>query len=97
MNYSISAEIISGYKTGNIFLIPRIDLTFSKNEIPFELKRRKFPLRLGYAMTINKSQGQYLYLPNPVFSPGQLYLALSRVTSKKNLKSLLADNSKFHN
>ena len=77
-------------------------MTSSKDEILFELKRRQFPLRLGYAMTINKSQGQTfnkvgVYLPTPVFSHGQLYVALSRVTSKKNLKILLADNSKFHN
>ena len=52
MNYSINAEIISGYKTGNIVLIPCTELTYFKHEIPFKLKRRQFPLRLGYAMTI---------------------------------------------
>ena len=42
MNYSLSAEIISGYKTGNIFLILLIDLTSSKDETPFELKKTIF-------------------------------------------------------
>ncbi|KAF1887949.1 hypothetical protein Lal_00023958 [Lupinus albus] len=47
-------------------------------------------------MTINKSQGQSLesvrlYLPKPVFSHGQLYIAISRVKSKKGLKILIHD------
>ncbi|GKE39130.1 ATP-dependent DNA helicase PIF1-like protein, partial [Tanacetum coccineum] len=57
-----------------------------------------------YAMTINKSQGQSLnhfglYLPNPVFSHGQLYVALSRVTDPGGLKILMIpdENKELHN
>lgn len=48
-------------------------------------------------MTINKAQGQTIptvgvYLPEPVFSHGQLYVALSRATAAKNIKVLTADH-----
>uniref|UniRef100_A0A8I6XBJ5 ATP-dependent DNA helicase n=1 Tax=Hordeum vulgare subsp. vulgare TaxID=112509 RepID=A0A8I6XBJ5_HORVV len=60
---------------------------------PFSFKRKQFPVRLSFAMTINKSQGQTIpnvgvYLPEPVFSHGQLYVALSRATTIANIKVL---------
>lgn len=97
--YSIRAKIITGNNSGKIVLLPRINLSPSKEEIPFNMTRRQFPIRLGCALTINKSQGQSfekvgIFLPSPVFSHGQLYVALSRVTSKHNLKILLTNGSK---
>ena len=45
-------------------------------------------------MTINRAQGQTLnkmglYLPQPVFAHGQLYVALSRVISYQCVKILI--------
>ena len=61
------------------------------------MKRRQFPVILAFAMTINKSQGQSfdhvgIYLPEPVFAHGQLYVALTRVRYHENLKVLINDN-----
>ena len=65
--------------------VPRILCdTSADGDLPFTLRRRQFPLRLSWAMTINKSQGTNLtdklgiLLERPVFAHGQLYVALSR-------------------
>ena len=62
--------------------------------MPFRMTRRQFPVRLAYALTINKSQGQSVKyvgidLRTPVFSHGQLYVALSRCTSFDRISILL--------
>jgi hypothetical protein len=54
----IEAQIITGSFIGNRVFIPRIVFPINDAKYPFTIKRRQFPIRPCYAMTINKSQGQ---------------------------------------
>lgn len=82
MTNLIEATILIGKYRGEDVLIPRIPLITS--DLPFEFKRLQFPIRLAFAITINKAQGQSLQicgidLEYPCFAHGQLYVSCSRV------------------
>lgn len=88
---TITARIISECNLGDLVIIPRIVIAPTDTNLPFVLRRRQFPVTLAYSMTITKSQGQTfehvgIDLQTPIFSHGQLYVALSRVTNAANLK-----------
>ena len=93
----VHGKIISGSRKGEQSLIPRLNLSPSDADLPFRMTWRQFPVMPAFVMTINKSQGQSfnkvgLYLPAPVFSHGQLYVALSRCRNRNNLKILVSNN-----
>ena len=73
-------------------LIPRISLVVDETaNVPLKWKRRQFPLRQAFSLTINKVQGQTLsrvavWLEVLVFTHGQLYTAASRVNNPDNIR-----------
>ena len=61
-----------------------------KRKKPFIQSVKQYPLKLGYAFTIHKSQGQtfptmILDLKSNIFASGQLYVALTRVKTLDGL------------
>ncbi|GJR71544.1 ATP-dependent DNA helicase PIF1-like protein [Tanacetum coccineum] len=93
---SIQAQIINETHFRKEVIIPRLRITPSDKGLPIKIVRKQYPLSLSFAMTFKKSQGQSLskvglYLPCPVFTHGQLYVALSRVKSKRGLKVVVCD------
>ena len=86
----IDAEILLGTHRNKQVLIPPLVLAPSDN-LQFVLCHRQFPLRLAWAMTINKAQGQTfekvgIHLEEPVFTHGQLYVAFSRDRSFSDVR-----------
>ncbi|CAJ0959328.1 unnamed protein product, partial [Mesorhabditis belari] len=85
-------EFATDYRKGFSVLIPKIDLIHSHKTKPFKLRRRQFPMRLSYCMTINKSQGQSfervgIAFLEPTFSHGQLYVALCSKPTRNSHQS----------
>jgi ATP-dependent exoDNAse (exonuclease V) alpha subunit len=88
--YSIIGQLIDD--NNRVVTIPRIRFNFSMaGGHNFTIRRTQFPLRLAYAMTVNKCQGQTLSrvlldCTTMMFSHGHLYVALSRVRSRNSIK-----------
>ena len=86
--------VITGSARGRKVFIPRIFIEPTEANLPFVFKRRQFPVRLCFCMTVNKSQGQSfmvvsVYLPRPVFGHGQLFVAASRLSDARGLRFLI--------
>ena len=84
---------MSGSNIGAKLFVPRVIMDNNDATLPFSIRRRQFPLRIAFAMTANKAQGQTLarvgiYLGRDFFSHGQLYVALSRCGNREDIRIL---------
>ncbi|KAK0424779.1 hypothetical protein QR680_008850 [Steinernema hermaphroditum] len=79
-----------------VVYLPRIKFEYGtgENDRTVKFRRIQFPIRLAFANTINKAQGQtlqrlglYLY-GQEAFSHGQIYTALSRVRTMSSIRVL---------
>ena len=96
-NRVMEVELITGDHATHKVFVPRINNYPTEEQVAFKFTRRQFPVRLCFAMTINKSQGQTvkhvgLDLRRPVFTHGQFYVGVSRVTSRLNIKAIWEAN-----
>jgi len=95
MQHVIEAKVAIGPAKGQRMFIPRLSITPSDTErMPFIMRRCQFPVHPAFAMTINKAQGQTLkmvgiFLPKPVFTHGQLYVAMSHIGCPEGVKLLV--------
>jgi ATP-dependent DNA helicase PIF1 len=93
----LKAMILTGEKAGETVLLPRITVTDDQS-FPFPVHRHQFLVKLAFAMTINKGQGQTfkrlgIDLTIPVFDHGQLYTALSRAPCWETITVRLPDDA----
>ena len=93
----IEATISCGPYKGETVL----PLVPSDAELPFKFRRLQFPIKVCFAMSINKSQGQTFKsigvdLTSECFSHGMFYVAASRTGSSDKLY-ILAPNHRTRN
>ena len=86
--YNCTVKLLGGQGKGSIICLPRctFHVTSDVSGLPFNFKRRQFPLTPAYCLSVHKSQGQSLKVvgfvgDSDAFSHGQLYVAFSRVGS----------------
>ena len=96
----LKCKVLSGSKAqnGEIVFLPLCKFEYGKvvSEPGVHFMRTQFPVKLSFAISINKAQGQTLdrvglnFKHGQCFSHGQLYTAMSRVRTKDSLRILPA-------
>ena len=95
----IMAVLANGPRKGKELPLFKVKIFSNEDDFPFRFSRVQFPIKIAFAMTANKVQGQTLNyvgisLLQPFFTHGQLYVALSRVKSSANVKIICPEDEK---
>ena len=69
----LNVTIATGPNKGEQAMIPRIPIIPSDTGLPVNFWRIQFPIKLCFAVTTSKSQGQSLKIVGVPFTRGQLY------------------------
>ena len=82
-----------------VLILPRIPMRYGGERFPFELTRLQFPLKIAFALTINRAQGLSavkcgILRPKNVCTHGQIYVAFSRCGNPNNV-FVWAEQSQF--
>ena len=85
----LEVHLFQGHPARKTAFIPHISLSPPVEAVSFHLSCRQFPVQLAFAMTINKSQGQSvknvgINFQTPVFTHGQFYVAMSRLSTTQS-------------
>ena len=88
----IQVKILTGNSAGSIELLLQqvFTITPEASGLPFTIKRKQYPIIPAYCLSVHKAQGQTiqtcgLIFESDPFTHGQLYVALSRVSSWQSL------------
>ena len=95
---TLELEVDSGPNKGKIFICSKMEILSTGGKHKINFKRKQFPVRLAFAFTAHKAQGQSfnhvgIYARNDFFAHGQFYVAASRVTNPNNLHIMLRKES----
>ena len=91
--FRLTLEKLEPKGDGNdILILPRMPMSStSTTKLPFVLNRLQFPIKVAFAITVNRSQSQSfgdklgLILPKSIWVHGQLYVMFSRTGNSRNI------------
>jgi hypothetical protein len=90
--YSLELEKLSAsnHDVHGTLELPRIPMGYNPKDMPMSMQRLQFPIKLAFAVTFHRSQGQSvehcgILLPRDVWTHGQIYVAFSRCGNPRNV------------